>query len=738
MSFKLLAIRPLDGCNPKFLKNLEEGRIYKFYNDYKFFNGEDRIDDFNYKIDIKSIKDIERIEVKDTLPKDFFGKNINVSAIVGRNGSGKSTLIEVLIASIVSFSLKIKRDFIIPEDLYDEKSPNFFDNVSKIKSSLKNDLSKINIEFYILTNTNNLYEENKKIKFQGRTEVIRQMRIKNGIFSFVDYSKNLNQKFLKGKEFEIDLLTDDEYKNHYSKHHFLEDFVYSLIINYSHYSFNNSEIGEWIKGVFHKNDGYQLPVVINPYRNNGNIDINIEKDLSKSRFLINILKEKALRKINDTKEISHVYIKFNKKKFLLSKEKQGDLRIDISYLEKIEILKIILDIFFQDEDNNILEIQDKNFFAYNLDYILLKLKKMTNYLVYEDFNDLFIENNKNEIVTFKINFKKEKFKKYLKALYRDNSHNTDKFNQALFFIKTNYINEDKLVLEIDDLVKLIIQGGKDVYKSTSQKQNENFRIDFNYNIRHILPSFFDLEYLFDKEYSDNNFSNFSSGEKQIIFSIHSVLYHLRNIKSVTSLHGDLESEPKEFKKLIYYKNVNLIFDEIEIYAHPQFQKDLIKRFLDSLNAIDLRYEFLNVLLITHSPFILSDIPKQNVLFLEVENNISIPKDFSMKNTFAGNISELLEDSFFLNGLTGSFAKSKIEEVIIWLNNQEDKKNKKLKLEHSVREKYKKIIEMIDEQIIYYKLREKYFELFPEDFEEDGKERIFKELAKELGYKIEKS
>jgi hypothetical protein len=32
MSFKLLAIRPLDGCNPKFLKNLEENRIYQFYN----------------------------------------------------------------------------------------------------------------------------------------------------------------------------------------------------------------------------------------------------------------------------------------------------------------------------------------------------------------------------------------------------------------------------------------------------------------------------------------------------------------------------------------------------------------------------------------------------------------------------------------------------------------------------------------------------------------------------------
>ena len=36
MSFKLIAIRPLSGCNDKFLKNLIPNQIYKFYNEYKF------------------------------------------------------------------------------------------------------------------------------------------------------------------------------------------------------------------------------------------------------------------------------------------------------------------------------------------------------------------------------------------------------------------------------------------------------------------------------------------------------------------------------------------------------------------------------------------------------------------------------------------------------------------------------------------------------------------------------
>lgn len=41
----------------------------------------------------------------------------------------------------------------------------------------------------------------------------------------------------------------------------------------------------WIKGVFHKNDGYLAPLVLNPKRTKGNIDINIENHLAKSRLM---------------------------------------------------------------------------------------------------------------------------------------------------------------------------------------------------------------------------------------------------------------------------------------------------------------------------------------------------------------------------------------------------------------------------------------------------------------------
>ena len=48
---------------------------------------------------------------------------------------------------------------------------------------------------------------------------------------------------------------------------------------------NFSEGYSWLSGVFHKNDGFQTPIVISPKRDYGMIDINNENDLSEERLL---------------------------------------------------------------------------------------------------------------------------------------------------------------------------------------------------------------------------------------------------------------------------------------------------------------------------------------------------------------------------------------------------------------------------------------------------------------------
>ena len=64
----------------------------------------------------------------------------------------------------------------------------------------------------------------------------------------------------------------------------------------------------------------------------------------------------------------------------------------------------------------------------------------------------------------------------------------------------------------------------------------------------------------------------------------------------------------------------------------------------------------NIILATHSPFLLSDIPHSNVLCLG-ENTMSV------EGTLGANIIELLGNSFFLSSVIGNVASNEIREIV---------------------------------------------------------------------------
>lgn len=174
----------------------------------------------------------------------------------------------------------------------------------------------------------------------------------------------------------------------------------------------------------------------------------------------------------------------------------------------------------------------------------------------------------------------------------------------------------------------------------------------------LPPSIFNIELILT---NNLKYSDLSSGEKQMISTVQSVLYHLTNLDSV-----------KIKDEKIKYKNFNLIFEEIELYFHPEYQRVFLHRILDGIKSLNLVDSNINLLFVTHSSFILSDIPKQNILFLDIDHETkkSTPQIYEGYNTFSENIYDLLKHSFFLNDFIGEFAKNKFKSLIDFLNSND--------------------------------------------------------------------
>ncbi|WP_435710649.1 AAA family ATPase [Bacillus sp. 'calajunan'] len=113
-------------------------------------------------------------------------------------------------------------------------------------------------------------------------------------------------------------------------------------------------------------------------------------------------------------------------------------------------------------------------------------------------------------------------------------------------------------------------------------------------------------------------------------------------------------------------NSLILIDEGDLYFHPQWQKDWLYTFMDIISYM-YKDKNIQIILTTHSPFILSDLPSNNVIFLKKDNgnNVCTVKNLEGNQlTFAANIHDLLTNSFFMHdGLVGKFAQNKINNLV---------------------------------------------------------------------------
>lgn len=724
--FRIIGIRLLQGCSPAIAKILKQNKTFFFCEGYK-----ERKHSLLIERDAERAKAVSRIyDVKGAGDKNVA---VNISAIVGKNGDGKSSIVEVIIRILnnLAWLLGFRAD----------------------QSSL----------MWVQGLRAVLYVESDGhiITIVCRDDMMMCYIDNNRLKLLLDEKNHLeNKKRFMSICKEQNLLP-----------------FYTMVINYSLYAYNSdtlkletSERKSWIDELFHKNDSYQTPVVLNPMREDDSIDIKREERLCRQRmmamFCSAAAKDEQLT-VNNGKlaigfafalarynkfyhylfedfyseygGVSYSWPKLNKiytdnlKEEALEQKREDLIRKTAASLDELlplvhnnaikDLLKkcrkeLKVKNFSERTDTSrwLAEISswrnkegkpyegidrinatlvDENFtwMNYALLYRLALVHRVWNMLSkkYSDAFDITFEdalmgreaNPRCAAMLYAV-YKVLSIAKTYKP-WRDDIHMTDdtftlldedwKTNGHL----NNIIGQLEKMLDdtMDNYVSLKFRQAINYlrystidYEGTADNTYKDHGFDHFVNFEalyksqkndkhgerlseimpYLLPPSFEGEIILSDNDKQYPMSMLSSGEMQMINTVSSMVYHLRNL-------DDSVAE----KNKVQYQHVNIILEEIELYFHPNYQKQYVKYLLEQIEQTQLRnINAINIIFVTHSPFILSDITRSNMLCLE---DGDVKDDVFRKETFAANIYELLSNQFFMDSYIGDFAMDRIDYIV---------------------------------------------------------------------------
>ena len=258
------------------------------------------------------------------------------------------------------------------------------------------------------------------------------------------------------------------------------------------------------------------------------------------------------------------------------------------------------------------------------------------------------------------------FKDFLKEIKSEQSHIANKLNQTIQFI-----NEYK---ELEERIGTPpLNDENSMFNFLSYIGERKLPNNITDIMRELPPPFFKVKILLckksqqNKEEEEISFNKLSSGEKQFAYMMSTYIYHLANLESITPKVTDTSLHSKTGR--VRYRMINLVFDEMELCFHPEYQRTFVNNLISYIKRMELNKTFsFNIILTTHSPFILSDIPACNILALK---DGEPDEQFKNEKTLAANIYDILNNGFFMDDFIGEYSSIFIDEIIKKLNDPND-------------------------------------------------------------------
>lgn len=621
--------------------------------------------------------------------RNFWGENISIHAIVGKNGSGKSTLFDIILMLINNFSYYVLKDS--------------WNNTGTLPLKYVQGLCAYMI-FRIGHAEGKIYCYNDRIKFEFGEKK----------YAWGFQESDMSSDSMNGYHLMNHKLNDAEILE------ITESFFYTIVINYSPHAYLEANYKKqiqkpwtnraWVASLFHKNDGYKAPLTITPYRDRGVLDMQRENYLNRARLVALLIyyQQKDSRFINGYQLNRIEYIldphrlidKFDIKKFVKDPEEYDSIK-DCIDQKRSYVLDTFRDILSNNQSiaHDILTCFDIHYSTVDDDvlmiaYLYLVYKVVSTAGTYPSLkewaglgNDMMNVFNGYSMTINDVGTWKRDDTKALCQSLKQNSHITLKIRQTICFIKIwkNLSETEKCIFRTR--VFNYIEYAK--YIGTLSELDDIMET--------LPPPFFNPTIYMDLKDDGRNgscvdLSDISSGQLQFVHTMSNIAYHIENLLSV-----------KEEKR-VKYCYVNIMMDEIEMCYHPEYQRTFVNEIVGMIKRLRINERCaVNILMSTHSPFVLSDIPQSNVLYIDKGKDVGCEMDI---NTFAANVNELLNKSFFLsNGFMGEFAKEKIESLVAYLSNNDCNDG------FWSQKKAFDIINLVGDEVVRYQLKKLYHKRF---------------------------